>query len=190
MRDGSGAGQEEGGPAGSRRDLMIVDPDAVFRDRLAEALAKRGFAVRRAGSLGEARAALALRPPAFAVLELVLDGGNALELVGDLLARDPGCRVVVLTGHGAIASAVAAIKRGAADFLTKPADPDTVACALLSDERVLPEPTANPISADRARWEHIQRVFETTGRNVSETARRLGMHRRTLQRMLAKNPPR
>ena len=186
----SDAGRDGERGAAGRRDLLIVDPDAGFRDRLAAALGASGFAVRCAGSLAEAKAATALRGPAFAVLEPAIGAGNGLRLVGELLARRPGCRVVVLTGHGAIAGAVAAIKAGAADYLTKPSDPASVAQALLSDSGALPEPPANPMSADRARWEHIQRVFETTGRNVSETARRLGMHRRTLQRVLAKNPPR
>ena len=170
------------------RDLLLVDADTAFRDRLAEGMARLGFEVRTAGGIASARGAL--RRPSFAVVDLRLGDGNGLELVRDLADGPDGCRVVVLTAHGTIATAVAAIKLGAADYLTKPSDPGAVAQALLADASALPEPPDHPVSADRARWEHIQRVFELTGRNVSETARRLGMHRRTLQRVLGKNAPR
>ena len=171
-------------------DLLIVDPDPVFRERLARGMAGQGFEVRMAADLAGARSLAAERCPGFAVVELRLADGNGLRLVEELAHRGRACRVVVLTSHGSIATAVAAIRRGAVDYLTKPSDALTVARTLLSDDPALPEAADHPISADRARWEHIQREFEMNDRNVSETARRLGMHRRTLQRVLAKNAPR
>ena len=129
-------------------------------------------------------------PPAFAVVDLRLEDGNGLELVAHLRSRRPDARIVVLTGYGAIASAVAAVKIGATDYLAKPADANDVMCALLSSDGGRPEVPENPMSADRVRWEHIQRIYELCDRNVSETARRLNMHRRTLQRILAKRSPR
>ncbi len=132
----------------------------------------------------------AARPPAYAVVDLRLEDGNGLDVVERLREIRPDCRVVVLTGYGAIATAVAAVKIGAVDYLSKPADADDVTNALLARGGDLPPPPENPMSADRVRWEHIQRVFEQCDRNVSETARRLNMHRRTLQRILAKKSPR
>lgn len=172
------------------RSLLLIDSDEHFRAPLARGLAARGFDVRPVGGLDEARRAMEGDLPAYAVVDVSLRDGNGLELLGPLVDRRPDCRVVVLTAHGGIATAVAAIKRGAADYLTKPSDPATVAQALLAENGALPAPPPNPISADRARWEHVQRVLELNDRNVSETARRLGMHRRTLQRMLNKNAPR
>ena len=129
-------------------------------------------------------------PPAYAVVDLRLEDGNGLDVVEALRAKRPDCRIVVLTGYGAIATAVAAVKIGATDYLSKPADANDITAALLADEEELPPPPENPMSADRVRWEHIQRVYELCDRNVSETARRLNMHRRTLQRILAKRSPR
>ena len=123
------------------------------------------------------------------MVDLRLEDGNGLELVAHLRSRRPDARIVVLTGYGAIASAVAAVKIGATDYLAKPADANDVTCALLAQPTGKPEPPEKPMSADRVRWEHIQRVYELCDRNVSETARRLGMHRRTLQRILAKRSP-
>ena len=128
--------------------------------------------------------------PAYAVVDLRLEDGSGLDVVDALRSRRENCRIVVLTGYGAIATAVAAVKMGAADYLSKPADADEVMNALLAQANALPPPPENPMSADRVRWEHIQRVFEQCDRNVSETARRLHMHRRTLQRILAKRSPR
>ena len=178
------------GPGDRRgRRLLIVDPDAAFGTRLAEALRGLGFDARASDAPTAARAALA-DPPPYVVVDICAGPGAGLDFVAEFAKRRPDGRVVVLTGHGAVATAVAAMKLGAADYLTKPADPDAVAQALLAAPGTLPEPPAHPISPDRARWEHVYRVFELTGRNVSETARRLGMHRRTLQRMLSKNAPR
>jgi two-component system, response regulator RegA len=129
------------------------------------------------------------RPPAYAVVDLRLEDGNGLDVVEAIRERRPDSRVVVLTGYGAIATAVAAVKIGATDYLSKPADANDVTAALLATEDALPPPPDNPMSADRVRWEHIQRVYELCDRNVSETARRLNMHRRTLQRILAKRSP-
>ena len=178
-----------GATNGKERTLLIADDDAAFRNRIARALEQRGFVVTAVGSVAEALAQTA-RPPAFAVLDLRLGDGNGLELVGPLRQARPDIRIVVLTGYGNIATAVAAVKAGAVDYLPKPADADQIEAALLNLERPLPKPPENPMSADRVRWEHIQRVFEQCDRNVSETARRLNMHRRTLQRILGKHAPR
>jgi two-component system response regulator RegA len=124
------------------------------------------------------------------VVDLRLEDGNGLDVVEAIRAKRPDSRVVVLTGYGAIATAVAAVKIGATDYLSKPADAADITNALLAIGNELPPPPENPMSADRVRWEHIQRVFELCDRNVSETARRLSMHRRTLQRILAKRSPR
>ncbi|NAZ37795.1 ActR/PrrA/RegA family redox response regulator transcription factor [Rubellimicrobium sp. CFH 75288] len=170
--------------------LLLVDDDEAFLKRLARAMERRGFRVETAGSVAAAREAIAAHPPAYAVVDLRLSDGNGLDVVERLRERRPDSRVIVLTGYGAIATAVAAVKIGATDYLAKPADAEEVTRALLAEEGALPEPPEKPMSADRVRWEHIQRVFELCDRNVSETARRLGMHRRTLQRILAKRSPR
>ena len=169
--------------------LLLVDDDEIFLNRLARAMEKRGFHVTRALSVAEARAAVHLSAPAFAVVDLRLEDGNGLDVVDALREARENTRIVVLTGYGAIATAVAAVKIGATDYLSKPADANEVTNALLSRGELLPEPPENPMSADRVRWEHIQRVYEMCDRNVSETARRLNMHRRTLQRILAKRSP-
>jgi two-component system response regulator RegA len=153
---------------GDDNSLLILDDDAPFRQRLARAMEKRGFTPVLAESVAEGLAAVRSNPPAYAVVDLRLED----------------------TGYGAIATAVAAVKIGATDYLSKPADADDVEKALLSLGDDKPPPPENPMSADRVRWEHIQRVFELCDRNVSETARRLNMHRRTLQRILAKRSPR
>lgn len=176
---------------GADRSLLLVDDDEVFLKRLAKAMEKRGFTVATAGSVAAGKALALAHPPAYAVIDLRLEDGNGLDVVEALRAKRPDARIVVLTGYGAIASAVAAVKIGATDYLSKPADADEVVNALLQREgAVLPDPAENPMSADRVRWEHIQRVYEQCDRNVSETARRLSMHRRTLQRILAKRSPR
>lgn len=171
------------------RSLLLVDDDDPFVKRLAKAMEKRGFLPDTALSVAEGRAKAQARPPAFAVVDLRLEDGNGLQVVEILRERRPDCRIVVLTGYGAIATAVAAVKIGAVDYLSKPADADDVTRALLGHAAALPDPSENPMSADRVRWEHIQRVYEMCDRNVSETARRLSMHRRTLQRILAKRSP-
>jgi len=182
------------GPAlseiGEDRSLMLVDDDEPFLRRLAKAMEKRGFEIETAGSVAAGKAIATARPPAYAVVDLRLEDGNGLDVVEVLREKRPDSRVVVLTGYGAIATAVAAVKIGATDYLSKPADATDIVNALLTKPDELPPPPENPMSADRVRWEHIQRVYELCDRNVSETARRLNMHRRTLQRILAKRSPR
>lgn len=173
------------------KTLLVLDDDAPLRTRLGRALESRGFEVTLTGSVAEAIAAVRERAPAFAVLDLRLEDGNGLQVVETIQEVRPEARVVMLTGYGNIATAVAAVKAGAVDYLPKPADADDVARALLAArEGMAPGPPENPMSADRVRWEHIQRVYELCGHNISETARRLNMHRRTLQRILAKRAPR
>jgi len=170
--------------------LLLVDDDEPFLKRLAKAMEKRGFTVETADSVAAGNAIATNRPPAYAVVDLRLEDGTGLDVVETLRARRPESRIVVLTGYGAIATAVAAVKIGATDYLAKPADASDVTNALLATPGSLPPVPENPMSADRVRWEHIQRVYELCDRNVSETARRLNMHRRTLQRILAKRSPR
>ena len=172
------------------RSLLIVDDDAPLRNRLARAMEQRGFTVVSAASVAEGLEASGTAPPAYAVVDLRLEDGNGLEVVEALRAARDDVRIVMLTGYGNIATAVVAIKAGAIDFLAKPVDADQLTAALIETERPLPPPPDHPMSADRVRWEHIQRVFEQCNRNVSETARRLKMHRRTLQRILNKHAPR
>ena len=171
------------------KTLLLLDDDNALRTRLGRALESRGFEVTTAASVAEAREALRTTLPAFAVLDMRLEDGNGLKVVEAIRERREDARIVMLTGYGAIATAVAAVKAGAVDYLQKPADADDVVKALLATGEA-PEPPDNPMSADRVRWEHIQRVYELCDHNVSETARRLGMHRRTLQRILAKRAPR
>ncbi|RYG91304.1 ActR/PrrA/RegA family redox response regulator transcription factor [Loktanella sp. IMCC34160] len=175
---------------GEDTSLLLVDDDEAFLKRLARAMEKRGFSVETAGSVAAGKAISTARPPAYAVVDLRLEDGNGLDVVETLREKRPDARIVVLTGYGAIATAVAAVKIGATDYLSKPADANDVIHALLANGDELPPPPENPMSADRVRWEHIQRVYELCDRNVSETARRLNMHRRTLQRILAKRSPR
>ena len=172
------------------RSLLIVDDDAPLRGRLAHAMEQRGFDVLTAESVAAGVETATATRPAYAVVDLRLEDGNGLEVVEALRRVRPNIRVVMLTGYGNIASAVAAVKAGAVDYLPKPADADEISAALLEANRSLPPPPDDPMSADRVRWEHIQRVFEQCDRNVSETARRLRMHRRTLQRILGKHAPR
>ena len=172
------------------RSLLIVDDDKPFLTRLARAMESRGFAVDAADSVVTGLSAIASKPPAFAVIDMRLGDGNGLDVMSQLKAKRPDARGIILTGYGNIVTAVTAIKLGAFDYIAKPADADEIYSALMAtrhDKAELPE---NPMSADRVRWEHIQRIYELCGRNVSETARRLNMHRRTLQRILAKRAPR
>lgn len=177
------------GGAGDRT-LLIVDDDRPFRERLAKAMERRGFLVAAAEGVAAGIAMARATPPAYAVLDLRLLDGSGLDIVPILHDLRSQARIVILTGYGNIATAVAAVKAGAVDYLAKPADADQIEAALLARGEDLPPPPDNPMSADRVRWEHIQRVFEQCDRNVSETARRLNMHRRTLQRILAKRAPR
>ena len=178
-------------PFESRADksLLIVDDDRPFSSRLARAMEGRGYQVRVAESVADGIAAIENEAPAYAVIDMRLGDGNGLDVIERLKERRPDARGVILTGYGNIATAVTAVKLGAVDYLAKPADADAVYGALMAEtdtRTALPE---NPMSADRVRWEHIQRVYELCNRNVSETARRLNMHRRTLQRILAKRAP-
>jgi two-component system response regulator RegA len=170
--------------------LLIVDDDKAFLQRLARAMEKRGFVTETAESVAEARAKAEAVNPSFAVVDMRLEDGNGLDVIEIIRSRRPDARAIILTGYGNIATAVTAVKLGAVDYLSKPADADEIHAALMQmkDERA--RPPENPMSADRVRWEHIQRVYELCERNVSETARRLNMHRRTLQRILAKRAPR
>lgn len=176
--------------ASAERTLLIVDDDRPFLQRLARAMETRGFSVATADSVAGGLALVAAAPPAFAVVDMRLADGNGLDVIEALRARRPECRAIILTGYGNIATAVSAVKLGAVDYLSKPADADDIEAALTRDPVAPAVPPENPMSADRVRWEHIQRVYEMCERNVSETARRLNMHRRTLQRILAKRAPR
>jgi two-component system response regulator RegA len=172
------------------KTLLLVDDDKPFLTRLARAMESRGFNVRMAETVAEGVEQVRKEPPGYAVVDLRLSDGSGLDVIGALHQARPDARAVVLTGYGNIATAVTAVKLGAIDYLAKPADADAVYGALMAEaspRTALPE---NPMSADRVRWEHIQRVYELCNRNVSETARRLNMHRRTLQRILAKRAPR
>lgn len=172
------------------RSLLIVEDDKAFLERLARAMEARGFVVRTSDTVADGLAQIQRSAPAFAVIDLRLGDGNGLDVVSALKAQRPEARTIVLTGYGNIATAVTAVKLGAVDYLAKPADADDIVNALLATGSAKIEPPQNPMSADRVRWEHIQRIYEMCNRNVSETARRLNMHRRTLQRILAKRAPR
>jgi two-component system, response regulator RegA len=169
--------------------LLIIDDDKAFLQRLGRAMEQRGFKVRMADTVADATELIRQEPPAFAVVDMRLEDGNGLEVIAELSKLRPNARAIVLTGYGNIATAVTAVKLGAVDYLAKPADADEVTDALLAPPNSKAAPPENPMSADRVRWEHIQRVYELCNRNVSETARRLNMHRRTLQRILAKRAP-
>lgn len=171
------------------RSLLVLDDDAPLRTRLGRALEQRGFEPTLVGSVQEAIAAVKVRAPAYAVLDMRLEDGSGLKVVEAVREARPDAKIIMLTGYGNIATAVQAVKAGAVDYLSKPADADDVVRALLAKGDA-PAPPENPMSADRVRWEHIQRVYELCNHNVSETARRLNMHRRTLQRILAKRAPR
>ena len=173
----------------SERSLLIVEDDKSFLQRLARAMETRGFAVSTAESVADGLLQVEKAPPAFAVVDMRLADGNGLDVISAMKKRRPDARAIILTGYGNIATAVNAVKLGAVDYLAKPVDADDVAAALLAVDSRKIEPPENPMSADRVRWEHIQRIYELCGRNVSETARRLNMHRRTLQRILAKRAP-
>jgi two-component system response regulator RegA len=176
-------------PLPSERSLLIVEDDKSFLQRLARAMEGRGFAVTTAESVADGLLQVEKAAPAFAVVDMRLGDGNGLDVISAMKKRRPEARAIILTGYGNIATAVNAVKLGAVDYLAKPVDADDVVAALLALDNRKIEPPENPMSADRVRWEHIQRIYELCGRNVSETARRLSMHRRTLQRILAKRAP-
>ena len=171
------------------KTLLLVDDDNPFRERLARAMEKKGFQVSQAESVKKGIDTVTKQKFAFAVVDLRLGDGNGLEVIKELQKTNQKSRIIMLTGYGNIPTAVAAIKQGAIDYLAKPADADDVEKALLADPKSKAQPPENPMSADRVKWEHIHRVFELCNRNVSETARRLKMHRRTLQRILYKRSP-
>ncbi len=171
------------------RTLLIVDDDKAFLQRLVRAMEGRGFDVRAAASVNEGVDLIRQHAPAFAVVDMRLEDGSGLDVIAELGRLRPNARGIILTGYGNIATAVTAVKLGAVDYLAKPADADEITDALLAPSNSKAPPPENPMSADRVRWEHIQRVYELCNRNVSETARRLNMHRRTLQRILAKRAP-
>jgi two-component system, response regulator RegA len=173
----------------AERSLLIVEDDKSFLQRLARAMEGRGFVVTTAETVAEGLLQVEKAAPAFAVVDMRLGDGNGLDVISAMKKRRPEARAIILTGYGNIATAVNAVKLGAVDYLAKPVDADDVAAALLAIDTRKIEPPENPMSADRVRWEHIQRIYELCGRNVSETARRLNMHRRTLQRILAKRAP-
>ncbi|NVK35396.1 MAG: ActR/PrrA/RegA family redox response regulator transcription factor [Rhodobacteraceae bacterium] len=172
------------------RSLLIVEDDKPFQQRLARSMEKRGFEVATADGVKDAMSAIAAKAPAFAIVDMRLEDGNGLDVIEEIHKASPDARAVILTGYGNISTAVTAVKLGAIDYLAKPADPEDILAALINSTETKAAPPENPMSADRVRWEHIQRVYELCERNVSETARRLNMHRRTLQRILAKRAPR
>ena len=173
----------------ANKSLLIVDDDDPFRNRLAKAMENKGFSVASASSVAEANQKVKLLAPTFAIIDLRLNDGSGLDVVKEIHKVKADSRIIVLTGYGNIPTAVAAVKSGALDYLAKPADAEDLEAALLADKDKKATPPENPMSADRVKWEHIQRVFELCDRNVSETARRLKMHRRTLQRILSKRSP-
>ena len=172
------------------KSLLILDDDDPLRGRLSRAMEKKGFIVKEAKNVSEGLQIVAKNPPAFALVDLRLDDGNGLDVVKQLSKVKKDCRIVMLTGYGNLPTAVAAVKAGAIDYIAKPVDADDVEAALLAAPESKAKPPENPMSADRGKWEHIHRVFELCNRNVSETAIRLKMHRRTLQRILSKRSPR
>ncbi len=175
--------------AGQDMSLLVVDDDKPFLNRFCRAMQQRGFDVRMAESVADGLSEIRASAPAYAVIDMRLEDGNGLDVVKMLNEQRPDSRVIVLTGYGNITTAVAAVKMGAVDYLAKPADADDIFAALMATPEQHAPPPENPMSADRVRWEHIQRIYELCDRNVSETARKLNMHRRTLQRILAKRAP-
>ena len=169
--------------------LLLVDDDEIFRKRLLAAMERKGYSVVGFATVEESLVYIKKTPPKFAVIDLRLQDGNGLQIVSELSKINKDCKIVILTGYGNIPTAVAAVKEGACDYLAKPADADDIDAALKAPYLDKPEPPKDPMSADRVKWEHILRVYELCNRNVSETARRLKMHRRTLQRILAKRSP-
>ncbi len=183
------AGQEVAGDQ-VNPSLLLLDDDRPFLQRLGRAMESRGFEVTLAETVADGLGIVRRAAPDYAVIDMRLEDGNGLDVVEVIQEKSPDTRVIVLTGYGNIATAVTAVKLGAIDYLAKPADADDVYSALMQSAEDKADPPENPMSADRVRWEHIQRVYELCDRNVSETARRLNMHRRTLQRILAKRAPR
>ena len=171
------------------KELLIVDDDFPFRERLSRSMQKKGFKVENFSNSLETIKRISVKKFDYAIVDMRLEDGSGLELIKKIKQKNPNTNSLLLTGYGNIATAVAAIKSGAIDYLPKPAEVDQIYDALTSSKDILPPPPENPMSADRIRWEHIQRVFTQCNRNVSETARKLRMHRRTLQRILNKHAP-
>lgn len=177
---------------GDKPSILVVDDDEVLRERMARAFRDRGHEVRTASNYDAAMATAREDSPEWAVVDLRMPGRSGLELVRDLKALDPATRVVVLTGYGAISTAVDAVKLGATHYLPKPADADEVLAALAREDEPTGVPDAGSLQAPslaRAEWEHINRVLSDSGGSLSEAARRLGIHRRSLQRKLGKFRP-
>ena len=170
--------------------LIIVDDDTPFRERLGKSMEKKGFFVETISNYNDCMKRCSEEYFDYAIVDMRLEDGSGLELIKKIKEISPTTKSLLLTGYGNIATAVAAIKTGAIDYLPKPAEIDQIYKALTNTDEILPPPPENPMTADRIRWEHIQRVFILCNRNVSETARRLRMHRRTLQRILNKHAPR
>ncbi len=176
-------------PKDASPSILLVDDDVTLRERLARALRERGFDVRTAGSADEAMEQVRADSPEMAVIDLRMPGRSGLELLREMREHDPATRVLVLTGYGSIATAVEATKLGAEGYLPKPVDADELLAAFAKNAaQPTPDHFATP-SLARAEWEHIQRVLVDCGGNISEAARRLGIHRRSLQRKLQKYPP-
>jgi two-component system, response regulator RegA len=174
------------GDGSHTKSVLIVEDDKWLMHCLARAMEARDFNIITAESVVDALAQLELSTPEYAVIDMRLGDGCGLDVIAALKLRRPGARAIILTGYGNIATAVRAIKLGAVDYLTKPADVNDVVSALLAPKTVRSEAPLHPMSPARVRWEHIMQVHEACGRNVSETSRRLNMHRRTLQRILAR----
>ncbi len=170
--------------------LLLVDDDQAWLNRLERAMQRRGYHVHTSTTVAQGIGLAKTVKPDFAVVDMRLQDGNGMSVIEAVQKANPNGRVIMLTGYANIATAVEAVKKGAIDYLAKPADADEIDAALKAEPDAKPPPPENPMSADRVRWEHIQRVYELCDRNVSETARRLNMHRRTLQRILAKRAPR
>jgi two-component system response regulator RegA len=168
--------------------ILLVDDDEVLRERLATAIRARGYEVRTAGNADEAMREITRESPEMAVLDLRMPGGSGIEILRELKRQDPSTRVLMLTGYGSISTAVEAVREGAVGYLPKPADADEILAALSGTNTAKEKGIETP-SLARAEWEHIQRVLTDCGGNISEAARRLGIHRRSLQRKLHKYPP-
>jgi two-component system response regulator RegA len=173
----------------SKQSLLLVDDDEVFRTRMARAFVERGYEVTSAHDFDSAVAHARIESPELAVLDLKMPGKSGLELVKAILEIDPQTKIVVLTGYGSIATAIDAVRLGATYYLQKPADADEILAALAGKDTTAPARPGETPSLARAEWEHIQRVLTDCGGNISEAARRLGIHRRSLQRKLHKYPP-
>ena len=172
------------------KNLLIVDDDTPFRERLTRSMTKKGFVVESFSKYYDGLNRCNEVEFHYAIIDMRLEDGSGLELIKKIKQISPLTKSLLLTGYGNIATAVAAIKTGAIDYLPKPAEIDQIFDALTNSNETLPPPPENPMTADRIRWEHIHRVYILCKRNVSETARRLRMHRRTLQRILNKHAPR